>query len=142
MISLKDFLNGKRDKYHNFYDWFCAEKSLEKKANSFVSKLEFLVKESILNPNNVFVQFKNNCPCYGTLYDDMRISMLNQEQTFLGGFCPKTGHNSVEDKCEIWTMVDTYKEYRFKNWNEFKKELKVNPTLKNELVIAFNKGQK
>jgi len=137
-LSLSDFLDGKRDSYHNFYDWFCSESVLETKANSFVRKLKFLVEVGILNPDKVYVWFKNNCPCVGSLYDDMRISQLDEENTYLGGFCPKTGHND-EDKCGVWTMLDTFKEYSFKNWATFKKEIKINTILRNELILAFNR---
>ena len=137
-ISIREFLNGSRDNYSGFYDWFCSDKSLRAKADSFVSKILFLTKEGIINQDTCYVWFKNNCPCDGSLYDDMRISTLNNPSEYLGGFCPRTGHKR-ENKCSIWYFKGNRDlvNHEFLNWSEFKKEVKTNKLFKETLISAF-----
>lgn len=133
---LEDF--SKLDNYFNFYDWFCSDKALEKRAKSLLAKLKFLVNEGLINPDTNYVWFKNNCPMVGSLYDDFRIS--SKDGTFLGGFCPRSGHKALEDEsCSFWVIKPEYKEYRFKDWSSFKKEVKTNENLRNIIRCTFNK---
>ena len=138
-VSINKFLENPElnsDDFSNFYDWFCSDKALKGRMLALVPKLRFLVKEGIIDGDTHYVYFKNNCPVMGTLYDDIRISNLNGD--FLGGFCPKSGHY-VENKCNVWTF-DNNNEFtsrEFKNWSEFKKEVKANETLRNELTSHF-----
>lgn len=140
-ISINEFLENpveNSDKFFNFYDWFCKDSTLEKRMLSLVPKLKFLVKEGIIDGESNYVWFKNNCPCDGSVYDDIRISTLDKENTFLGGFCPKTGHNNIEEKCSVWWFKEgELVTKNFKNWNTFKKEVKTNPEFKAELVKAY-----
>jgi len=139
--SISNFLENpseNSDKFFNFYDWFCKDTSLERRMNSMVPKIKFLVKEGILNADTCYIWFKNSCPCQGSLYDDFRISKLDEDKTYLGGFCPRTGHN-VEDKCSVW-YYDTEGEFKtinFKDWNTFKKEIKNDIDLRQILTGAF-----
>jgi len=127
----------KEDRCSLFYDWFCSEKSLDRRALAFIPKLKFLVNEGIIDGNKNYVWFKNNCPVYGSLYDDMRISNIETDE-FLGGFCPKTGHNDVENKCNVWTLIPKYENIEFENWNAFKKEVKTNLKYKKFLTSVFS----
>ena len=139
-ITLREFLENpveNSDSCSNFYDWFCSDKTLENRMLAMVPKLKFLVKEGILNPDKVTVWFKNNCPCDGSLYDDFRINAINEDETFLGGFCPKTGHD-VENKCSVWTLEPEFKQIEFLNWLEFKKEVKNNKEFKEILIKNFS----
>ena len=102
-----------------------------------VPKLKFLVKEGILDPDKVTVWFKNNCPAYGSLYDDIRINAIDDEETYLGGFCPVTGHKDMENKCDIWTLKNGFEPTEFKTWTDFKKEVKNNKSFKKELIEKF-----
>jgi len=136
-ITINEFLENPvehSDECFNFFDWFCKTSSLERRMLALVPKLKFLVKEGIINGDTNYVWFKNNCPLVGTLYDDIRISNLNGD--FLGGFCPTSGHH-VEDKCIVWTLKGKCKEYNFKNWSSFKKEIKSNTDLRNVLIDNF-----
>ena len=138
-VSINKFLENPElnsDDFSNFYDWFCSDKALKGRMLALVPKLRFLVKEGIIDGDTHYVYFKNNCPVMGTLYDDIRISNLNGD--FLGGFCPKSGHD-VENKCNVWTVdsINKFTNREFKNWSEFKKEVKANETLRNELTSHF-----
>jgi len=66
------------DHCHDFYDWFCSDTSLERRAKSLQSKVKKLVKRfedtgRRLNTDSVYVFFKNNCPMSGPLYDSFSI---------------------------------------------------------------------
>ena len=116
------------DSCWSFYDWFCKEQTLERRAKSFISKLKFLVKEGIIDGDKVYVWFKNNCPLYGNLYDDMRFCTMDKEETYLGGISPRLGYTECEKRCLIWTFGENgnLKNYEFVNWAEAKKAIKNN----------------
>ena len=127
------------DSCFNFFDWFCDESSLEKRMLALVPKLRFLVKEGIVNSNTNYVWFKNNYLLYGGLCDDIRISSLNDDGTYLGGFNPRSGNNYTVKKCQVWLLdEDAMETIEFDNWASFKKEVKSNPVLKARLVKCFN----
>jgi len=126
MKTIREFLENpvlNSDKFYGFYDWFCSTKALEKRMLALVPKVKFLVKEGILDQDNTYIWLKNNCPFTGSLYDDIRISTIKDDE-FLGGFCPRSGHKT-ELKCSVWTLKGEYKPYDFKheNFNELKDKL-------------------
>lgn len=139
--SIREVLedNSKLGDYFGFYDWFCSDTVLEKRAKSLLTKLKFLVKEKLVNPDTNYVWFKNNCPMNGSLYDDIRISTLDEDEEFLGGFCPRTGHD-VEDKCSFWVLTPEYKTYYFEDWSTFKKQVKSDQNLRDIISNVFGKG--
>ena len=140
--SIREVLedNSKLDNYFGFYDWFCSDAVLEKRAKALLAKLKFLVKEKLVNPDTNYVWFKNNCPMNGSLYDDLRISTLDENEDFLGGFCPRIGHKFVDDKCSFWVLKPEFTEYTFKDWSTFKKRVKTDDKLRNKIKEAFGKG--
>jgi hypothetical protein len=93
-----------------WYDWFCKEASLAGR----LKKLAGIVVKIANSPrikNDWYVWFKNNCPCVGPLYDDIRISS------------PKERDNefviTVNDKREdapvcVYAPSNDYKEPVFK----------------------------
>jgi len=138
--SIRELINKpeliEEDRCNFFYDWFCNDKSLKNRALAFLPKLKFLVKEEIIDPDKMYVWFKNNCPVNGTLYDDMRFSTLEGKH-FIGGLCPRTGHTAIKDKCTFWSLT-TYEngsiiEKDFIDWTSAKTEIKTKPELKKEL---------
>jgi hypothetical protein len=119
------------DNYWSFYDWFCSDRTLERRAKRFISKLKFLKKLGLVDGDKMYVWFKNNCPMCGGTYDDMRISTLDEDNKFCGGLCPKTGHEMVELKAELWWFDGDREIQSIKatNWSDLKKTLKNQPDL-------------
>lgn len=140
---IKDYaehdLENQREDCFGFYDWFCADGSLKRKAIAMIPKIKFLSNQGILNEKTTYVWFKNNCPMDGNLYDDMRFSLLDDDNTFLGGIAPSSGHTSEKGVCNLWTIVDSKldKEVSFKNWSTFKNEVLTNEEFRNELRKHF-----
>jgi hypothetical protein len=80
----------------NFYDWFCKDSSLERKANILFPKVKKFIASTRVDILDTYVFFKNNCPMNGPLYDDFRIC---DENGVLFTVIPKCGHSG---KAEIW----------------------------------------
>lgn len=86
----------------NFYDWFCKDSSLENKARALYPKVKtFLKHNPQIDPTQVYVFFKNNCPMRGPLYDDFRICTPEQ---VLFTVIPKCSHSGM---AEIWGRDDS-----------------------------------
>ena len=85
--------------FFGFYDWFCADSSLERRSKSLVAKLKkFLKMNPTLSLDEHYVFFKNNCPMVGPTYDDFRIvdrKTGNVRYTVV----PKCSHSG---QAEIW----------------------------------------
>lgn len=147
-LSINDFLKeydaGTNNGDDLWYDWFCTEKSLKTRVKGLVPKIRFLINEKLIDGDNNYVWLKNNCPMCGILYDDFRISTLTEgenDSEFLGGVCPKTGHNSVEKKASLWYFSGPQRdleELEFSNWAEMKKELKTNESLRDTIRAHFS----
>lgn len=56
-----------------WYDWFCRDSSLRNKTYKLTAKLKKIINSEKINQDTMYVFFKNNCPCNGSLYDDFRI---------------------------------------------------------------------
>lgn len=131
------------ENYYGFYDWFCKESSLENKSDKLLTKLKFLVEQGIIDGDKNYVWFKNNCPCMGTLYDDIRISTIS-DNTFIGGIAPSLGFTAQKGECNVWSLVYNDEEAKeneiaersFKSWSEFKEAIKTDPEVK-KLMIKF-----
>jgi hypothetical protein len=141
VIENPELLN--HDNCWSFYDWFCKDSSLERRAKSMIPKLKFLVKMGIIDGDKLYVEFKNNCPCSGTTYDDMRFSAI-KDSKFVGGVTPRSGHapdvffgphrsnpkydeyiKSFENKCDIWGFDNECTiMHKTTNWSTLKNELK------------------
>ncbi len=143
-ISINDFLKDpetNHDRCYNFFDWFCSDKSLKGRMMKMVPKLRWLVKEGIIDGDTIYVWFKNNCPMNGSLYDDMRFSTQDENNDFMGGICPRTGHYNIDLECKVWYFTkDDFVEHNFTNWSTFKKEMKNNQELKQKIILGF-KGE-
>ena len=57
-----------------WYDWFCKDESLYGRLKKLAPKVKQLAKSSDIDVDNWYVWFKNNCPCWGPLYDDFRFA--------------------------------------------------------------------
>ena len=56
-----------------WYDWFCKESALRNRGITLLRKLKSIKNSKKFDKNNTYTFFKNNCPCFGPLYDDFRI---------------------------------------------------------------------
>jgi hypothetical protein len=87
---------GSENDCFNFYDWFCKDSSLERKANALFPKVKKFVASTQVDILDTYVFFKNNCPMNGPLYDDFRIC---DENGVLFTVIPKCSHSG---QAEIW----------------------------------------
>ena len=110
-----------------FYDWFCSERSLKNKALNFIPLLKFLVKNNEIDGDKTRVIFKNNCPCFGSLYDDLRVIDIETDDMVMG-VAPRLGYDDPEmkGKCEFWNFSgpDGLQTTTFDNVAAFKKAVK------------------
>lgn len=128
------------DEHFNFYDWSCKDSALKNRMMKMVPKLKFLIKEGIIDGDKVYAWFKNNSPMVGSTYDDIRFSTVDEDDTFVGGVCPKSGHKYEIHKCSVWYFSGKDRKLvqkHFKDWGSFKKEIKINSELKFELIQGF-----
>lgn len=97
----------------NFYDWFCSDRALQGKAKSLYGQLKtFLKYHPEINQETTYCWFKNNCPCFGRLYDDFRISDI-ETGNVIYTVIPKTGHESETRKghvAQVWGIENDFKE--------------------------------
>jgi len=56
-----------------WYDWFCKETSLANRLKKMVATVKIAAKSALINPEKVYVFFKNNCPLNGGTYDSFSI---------------------------------------------------------------------
>lgn len=102
-VSVRDYLMGKAeiDECHNFFDWFCGDKALAAKQR----KLDKLVRELALSPkidlDKMYVWYKNNCPCVGSLYDDIRFADMKTCEVIYT-IVPSCGHEIAKGRAEVW----------------------------------------
>jgi len=94
---------GDQNDCFNFYDWFCKDAALERKANILFPKVKKFIQSTRVDILDTYVFFKNNCPVNGPLYDDFRIC---DENGVLFTVIPKCGHSG---KAEIWGKNDSGK---------------------------------
>jgi hypothetical protein len=104
---------------NDFYDWFCKDNSLENRANKLKGLAKRLVARFNLDPNRVYVFFKNNCPMSGPLYDSLSICDRESGDVLLWA-TPKSGHNG---NAELY-MVKEGKEISAPTFTEILEGLK------------------
>lgn len=81
-----------------WYDWFCSDETLVKKTKLLYGKVKQLIKTRRirqLDLTKVYVWFKNNCPVYGNLYDDIRIADIETGEV-LFTIVPRSGYDNTE----------------------------------------------
>ena len=89
----------------NFYDWFCKDSALERKANMLFPKVKKFIESTRVDILDTYVFFKNNCPMNGPLYDDFRICNI-ETGNVVYTVTPKCGHSGL---AEIWGRKNDFK---------------------------------
>ena len=120
--------HGSTNWCHGFYDWFCRDESLLNKAKRLMPKV---IKFVALNPENMidldnsYVFFKNNCPMDGQLYDDFRIESTISNSV-IWTVVPKTGFRVDDGQAELWGTINGFSGAYMvaDSWTELLKELK------------------
>jgi hypothetical protein len=93
-----------------WFDWFCSTRALAAKTKKLAGKLKTIVKSSKIDIDKMYVFFKNNCPCDGTLYDDFRICSFDPEDTTpIYTITPALGYNNEDrGKSEVWGKENNF----------------------------------
>lgn len=92
-----------------WYDWFCRDTSLKRKGEALLKKLKVIASSDKFDNDKCYVFFKNNCPCYGNLYDDFRIC---DKETGDVLYCvvPKSGFKRDEGRAQVYGVDNDFKE--------------------------------
>ena len=108
--SITDILvNGVGDE-ELWYDWFCNRRSLANKTKALMAKVRKIVKlnnNKKFKNNECYVFFKNNCPCYGHLYDDFRICNIENGDVVYT-VIPKSGCNCDNGNAQLWGAENNF----------------------------------
>lgn len=98
---------GKESWCFNFYDWFCKEQSLKRKADTLFKQVKkFVGANPSIDLDKHYVFFKNNCPMNGPLYDDFRICDI-AEGDVQYNVTAKSGHSG---QAEVYTRANGFSE--------------------------------
>lgn len=68
---------------HGWYDWFCSDASLKNRTKKFFPLIKG-IKEGGKVGFSWNAWFKNNCPCVGDTYDQLRISSEENNEFVIG----------------------------------------------------------
>lgn len=111
-----------------FYDWFCKESNLERRALNIMSKVRQFVEVKNIDLDSHYVFLKNNCPFDGNLYDDFRIE--NENGVLLFTVTPSSGFNSNKGEAEMWGEENDFEGaiLTASNWEELISKLQKQPT--------------
>lgn len=81
-----------------WYDWFCKDSSLANKTHRLVPIVKLIARSKLIDIDNMYVWFKNNCPCDGQLYDDIRFATAGDKDGYVGNvyvIAPRVGYRST-----------------------------------------------
>lgn len=92
-----------------WYDWFCRDTSLAAKTQNLGKKVLRVMKSSKIDVEKNYVFFKNNCPMYGSLYDDFRICDMETGDVIYT-IVPSNGHKSNKGTAEVWGRENDFDE--------------------------------
>ena len=120
--SLKQFVEqwdqgyyiDKENAKEPWWDWFCRDSSLAGKTQKLGPKVKRIARSPKINPEKTYTFFKNNCPLYGSLYDDFRICDIETRDVIFT-IIPACGHDSSKGQSRVWGLDDSGQ------WNELVK---------------------
>ena len=118
--TLEQWKKGNLEIINLWYDWFCKEKSLENKGHRLLQKLNGIKNSLKFDNDKTYVFFKNNCPLYGSLYDDFRICDIETGDVI---YCvtPKSGHTCDKGVAQVYGKDNDFKEPIIEGtWKEIK----------------------
>jgi hypothetical protein len=130
--SNKEFIN---DGFFYFFDWFCNDRSLKNKAVSLMPKVIKFSEIMGVDLDKHYVIFKNNCPMFGTLYDDFRICDIKDEEV-VWTVTPKTGHPCRDGLVsEVWGSANDFNEaiVKAESWKDLLLKLQIKSMTPNQI---------
>jgi hypothetical protein len=92
---------------YNFYDWFCKDSSLKKKAFRLFDHVEDFVRYFGVDMDSTYVFFKNNQPVNGKRYDQFKICDMVSGDV-LWTVIPKSGHPGIG--AQVWGVENNFEE--------------------------------
>jgi hypothetical protein len=84
-----------------WYDWFCRDASLKGKLDRLFPKVKLIAGSKKIDQDRNYVFFKNNCPCFGSLYDDFRFCDMKTGDVIYT-IVPASGHERTKGRAELW----------------------------------------
>ncbi len=88
-----------------FYDWFCRDHSLQRKAKTLMPKVKKFIKAMNIDVDDAYVFFRNNCSFNGSLYDDFRICNVATGDVIYT-VIPRCGHGA--NQSELWGVSNGF----------------------------------
>ena len=83
-----------------WYDWLCRDESLKGRLDRLFPKVRLIAGSGKIDQDRSYVFFKNNCPLYGTLYDDFRFCDMESGDVIYT-VVPRTGHTVHKGGAEL-----------------------------------------
>lgn len=87
-----------------WYDWFCDDDDLQSELELMVPFIREIAKSPRLDPARYRILLKNNCPLYGELYTDFRLTEIDGDQHYC--VVPSSGHTGTAGQSEVWYTDD------------------------------------
>lgn len=106
-----------------WWDWFCRDTSLPNKTIKLGIKVCSIAKSPRINPNTMYVFFKNNSIFCGGLYDDFRICSRKDKEVIYN-ICPNSPR--ARGKAQVFGKENKFKDPLVEGtWADVKKYFKV-----------------